>query len=303
MILIKRFLRSVFAVWYLLNDSFKHFIYSAPNDNLVLRNSKEYSKITILEKDLHRIEKGLSLLNAKKSFGAEPAKRIASFINNSSVASDSHLIERARVALDARNKWMNFGDRSEGILTGKVSPFPYDSKSDLFQKFFTSRRSIRNFVGFAPSVDQIVRAIEWSINTPSVCNRQGWFVWYVSEENLLHKILLLQNGNVGLNNLKGVLIFGMDRKKYTLGSERNQIWIDGGLFAMSTVWALHAQGLGTCFLNWATSSKKSQMLRSLLEASGNIEFITLCAVGNFESDTLVAISPRNSSSQYLKYFN
>ncbi len=303
MIFIKRILRSAIAFVYVSFDSFSHFRFSAPDDGLIAPKLKEHSKITILEKDLHRIEKGLSLINAKKSFGVEPANRITSFLNSSTEPTDGYYKKRSRTALDARDKWINLGDRSEGRLTEKVSPTFDDSKRDLFEQFFTSRRSIRNFVGSAPSIDLIVRAIEWSINTPSVCNRQGWYVWYVTEERLLKKILSLQNGNSGFNNLNGVLIFGMDRKKYTLGSERNQIWVDGGLFAMSTAWALHAQGLGTCFLNWATSPRKTQVLRSLVNASRNIEFTTLCAVGFFEKDTLVAISPRKIPSQYLKHLS
>lgn len=303
MILIKKILKSLIAFVYVSIDSFSHFRYAAPDDGFISVKLKEYSKITILEKDLHRIEKGLSLINAKKTFGAEPANRIASYLNSSNEPNDGIYKKRSRTALQAREKWINLGDRSEGRLTEKVSPVFGDSKRDLFERFFTSRRSIRNFVGPAPSIDQIVEAIKWSINTPSVCNRQGWYVWYVTEEHLLQKILRLQNGNSGFNNLNSVLIFGMDRKKYTLGSERNQIWVDGGLFAMSTAWALHAQGLGTCFLNWATSPRKTRALRSLINASRNIEFTTLCAVGFFEKDTLVAISPRKNPSEYVKHLS
>ena len=303
MILIKKSFKKLIAFIYILIDLFGHFKYSAPDDGLITRTTKEYSRITILEKDLHRIEKGLSLLNAKKSFGLEPASRIDFFLRKHSQSIDGYYAKRSRMALEARDKWISSGERADGLLTERVSPQLDNSKWELFEQFFKSRRSIRNFVGSAPSRDQIFKAIDWSINTPSVCNRQGWYVWYVTQEHLLKKILSLQNGNAGFSNLNAVLIFGMDRKKYTLGSERNQIWIDGGLFAMSTVWGLHAQGLGTCFLNWATSPRKTQALRNLVGASRNIEFITLCAVGFFEKDTLVAISPRKIPSQYFEHLN
>jgi nitroreductase len=295
------FLRRLLALAYVSNDVYAHFRFSAPEDGLFSRRLKASSKTTILEKDLHRIEKALSLANAKRSFGAESAYRIQTFLRNNSESNNSTYILRSKLALEARDRWTSDADRANGMLTEKVSPFADNSDVEVFDKFFKSRRSIRNFAKTAPTEDQISKAIAWSINTPSVCNRQGWHVWYVTEPKLLEKILRLQNGNSGFDNLNAILIFGGNRKKYTLGSERNQIWIDGGLFAMSTVWALHAQGLGTCFLNWATSPRKTQKLRNLIGASRNIEFTTLCAVGAFESNTLVAISPRKPPSQYVEF--
>ena len=301
MMIFKRGFKRMIAFIYVLKDLHSHFKYSAPEDGLISTKLNASSRITILEKDLHRIEKGLSLANAKKSFGREPADRINSFLRNNSQSKDSDYHTRSRVALAARDSWILTGNRANGALTERVSPQIDSSTDGLFEQFFKTRRSIRNF-GISPvSENQILKALEWSINSPSVCNRQGWYVWYVTERDTLEEILSLQNGNSGFNNLNAVLIFGMDRRKYTLGSERNQIWIDGGLFAMSTLWALHAQGLGTCFLNWATSPKKSKKLRNLVGASDNIEFITLCAVGSFGTDTLVAKSPRKNPSQYIQF--
>ena len=49
-----------------------------------------------------------------------------------------------------------------------------------------------------------------------------------------------------------------------IGLERNQGWIDGGMFAMSLIYAFHALGIGTCCLNWAVDSRTDRTLRSVV---------------------------------------
>lgn len=57
MILIKKILKSLIAFVYVSIDSFSHFRYAAPDDGFISVKLKEYSKITILEKDLHKLKK------------------------------------------------------------------------------------------------------------------------------------------------------------------------------------------------------------------------------------------------------
>ena len=74
--------------------------------------------------------------------------------------------------------------------------------------------------------------------------------------------------------------------------ERNQCWIDGGMFAMSLVLGLHAQGLGTCFLNWSKSAPEDKAMRALLQLPPQEAIITLIAVGNLPRSLSVAKSVR-----------
>ena len=281
-----------------------HFKYAAPDDALISQSLKGSAISTIALKDIHRIEKGLSLINAKRPFGVDLAKRMSLFIEYCRKSRFDHqLSARATDALHSLAKWNREGDRGLGELTTLTSPYSGRMDQASWAEFFRSRKSIRNYsdVSSAPDSLEILKVIEMAINTPSVCNRQSWNVWYVSEESLLSKVLLLQNGNSGFRNLNSILIFGVDRRKFTLGSERNQHWIDGGLFAMSTIWALHAHGFGSCLLNWSVSPERTKELRALIGAEEYFEFITLCAVGRFEKESLAAISPRRSPSEYITF--
>jgi len=296
---------NVNAVKYVGLETWMHLKYAAPNDELISHSLNGSAISTIALKDIHRIEKGLSLNDAKRPFGQDLVKRMLIFKDYSRKSpSELKLSVRAVKALEALEKWNAEGDRSLGELTTLTSPYSGAMDEVGWTEFFQSRRSIRNYSDVWPAPDslEILKVLELALNTPSVCNRQSWKVWYLSEKSKVNKVLSLQNGNSGFSNLNALLIFGVDRRKFTLGSERNQHWIDGGLFAMSFIWALHSRGLGSCLLNWSVAPERTKELRELIGAEEYYEFITLCAVGRFDKESLSAISPRKAPTEYITFF-
>jgi nitroreductase len=296
--------REVKAVKDVCVDTWMHLKYAARSDEFISASLKDSALETIVLKDIHRIEKGLSLNDAKRPFGSDLARRISVFLERGKNIRNVEPIDiRAIEALAALEKWNDEGDRSLGKLTTLANPYSGTMDQTAWAEFFQSRKSIRNYSDVLPPPDSldISKVIQWAINTPSVCNRQSWKVWYITEKSLVNKVLQLQNGNSGFRNLNSILVFGVDRRKFTLGSERNQHWIDGGLFTMSTIWALHAQGFGSCLLNWSVSPERTSELRAIIGAEEYFEFISLCAVGRFEKDSLVAISPRLAPHEYINF--
>jgi len=61
-----------------------------------------------------------------------------------------------------------------------------------------------------------------------------------------------------------LLVLTSDLEWFVSAQERNQAWIDGGMFAMSLVLALHSFGLGTCCLNWCATPEQDEKLHSAL---------------------------------------
>jgi nitroreductase len=74
--------------------------------------------------------------------------------------------------------------------------------------------------------------------------------------------------------------------------ERNQGWIDGGLFAMTLVYALHSLGLGSCMLNWSVSNARDASFRAAFGVPENQGVICMIAVGHLRDSFRVAQSPR-----------
>src|SRR5690606_13556159 len=132
--------------------------------------------------------------------------------------------------------------------------------------FFLSRSSIRDFSCSAISNETIEKAIVLALNTPSVCNRQASFIYCLNTRAEIDKVLSLQNGNRGFGHeIPCLLILCVDISAFDTAGERYQQWVDGGMFSMSIVWALHSLGLASCCLNWSKGPIDDLKLRKLVK--------------------------------------
>jgi nitroreductase len=174
-----------------------------------------------------------------------------------------------------------------------------DSKKDL-KPFFASRHSVRNFALKEVDINLIEQAVEMAQRSPSVCNRQSSKVYVFSEEHQKKKVLSCQNGNRGFGDqASNVLIITSDLQNFASVGERNQSWIDGGMYAMSLVYALHSLGLGTCCLNWSVEYQVDQQLRQVAGIGDSEVVIMMVAVGHLPNELMVAQSPRKAVNEIL----
>ena len=102
----------------------------------------------------------------------------------------------------------------------------------------------------AGSREVIARAVRTAQRTPSVCNRQAWRVHVYTSPEDKDVVLRTQDGNAGFGHLAAsILLVSSDTRVYVSSGERHQAYVDGGMFAMSLVYALQAQGVASCCLN------------------------------------------------------
>ena len=173
------------------------------------------------------------------------------------------------------------------------------SKIDLTE-FFACRYSIRNFTDEEVDYNLIEQAIRMAQKTPSVCNRQSSKVYIFRNEEDRQLVLSYQNGNRGFGHLVNkVLIVTSDLQNFVSVGERNQCWIDGGMYAMSVVYALHSLGLGTCCLNWSVEYEVDRRLRKAANIPDSEAVIMMIAVGHIPEQLSVAQSPRKSIEEVM----
>jgi len=162
-----------------------------------------------------------------------------------------------------------------------------------FGEFIRNRHSIRSFEGSPVSLRKIRDAIAQARKTPSVCNRQPWrvHVWHRPES--IRKMLRHQNGNRGFGHEGSVLLLvTCDLENFVSTEERNEPYVDGGMFAMSLVYALHGLGLGCCCLNLCQQAYQS---RETARAGGIPDremLIMMILVGHLPPSVRVARSAR-----------
>lgn len=279
---------------------YRQFI--AHDDAQYVNNIEKSQLETQLTKDYHRIEKGLALSAPKRPFGKEVAKRLQTLLPvASSTDQNGAYVRYAQDALLALETWNN-----SGIIDDHISPINGTERHGItkenLEKFFITRKSIRNFSDTAPSQELLSEAIRLASFTPSVCNRQSARVHMYTSPSQVASILAHQNGNAGFREqVPAVAIITTDRRLFSGKTERNQRWVDGGLFAMSFVWALHGLGVGSCMLNWSMSNQQTRDLREAAAIPPWEDIIVLVACGEPAPAHRYARSPRRSQAEIATF--
>lgn len=246
----------------------------------------------------HQIEKALTFPAPRRPFGLRVAKDLRSLLGRSRSASDN-LAPYARYADDALaalDLWNGEGKIDD--LVGPVGPergTPVLPHGEL-TRYFESRRSVRNFdVDRVPTIEMLDNAVALARHTPSVCNRQAGRIHLYRSRERVRELLRHQNGNRGFGESVSCLaVVTVEREAFLGVGERNQRWVDGGLLAMSFVWALHGLGLSTCMLNWSEANAATDRLRIAGDIPAHEDVIVMIAIGYPAAGHRVARSERRS---------
>ena len=115
----------------------------------------------------------------------------------------------------------------------------------------------------------------------------------------MDKLLKLQNGNNGFNqSINKLLIVTSDVKRFTK-LESNQIFVDGGLFAMSLLYSLHAQGIASCCLNTCLPYVDELSIKNEGDIPSSERLIMMIGIGMHKDTYEVAISDRDSVEEII----
>jgi nitroreductase len=270
----------------------------------------------------HSIEKGLALKTPRPGFGAEKIddlqRSLVEYVQR--YGADEHsavclqvLTSYAQFSrdqeVDARaveifvkelsEKLNGFSSESGGTIDVSRQAIR-DASSIDFHAFANSRHSVRNFTDEEVSIEAISEAVSLARKTPSVCNRQHWRVHVYSNTKDKSDVLRFQNGNSGFgHDASRVLVVTSDLRFFASAGERYQSWIDGGMFSMSLLYALHSIGLGACPLNWSVPASRDQAMRKRAGIPDNEVVLMMMAVGNLPAKFRVAASHRRPVDEIL----
>lgn len=271
--------------------------YAGPDDDRALECLLPQNLEMQLTKDYHRIEKGLTLPRPKSPFGSGPRERLEALLPAASDSSESGYVGDARSAVGALRAWNDTRQIDDVVapLGQRYSGLP--SSRD----FFSSRRSVRNYSSEPVAKETVEEAVRLALYSPSVCNRQAWRAYLFDEWQTIQDALRYQNGNAGFGEtIPCLILITVDMQMFAGANERRQPWIDGGLFAMSLVWALHSMGLASCMLNMSQPQSRTQALKRRFAVPENEEVIMFISIGYPADGFRVARSPRRSVEDVLK---
>ncbi|PYH48552.1 nitroreductase family protein [Aspergillus saccharolyticus JOP 1030-1] len=261
----------------------------------------------------HSLEKGLTLEEPRALFGRSKVKfiiravRALEKIGYTSVATRGgrgtiqdymrfHKEHHYSLPADYEKELRDFVSERDGLFPGGAVLLTKKEVQNAtafdYTRFVQTRHSIRHYTGESVSPEQIKLAVSRAIHTPRAVNRETRRVYVAYDTVLRNHVLKYQHGNIGFGHKLGaVLIITTDIREFDIIGERNQAWIDGGLFAMGLNFALHADNLGTCMLNWSADKEQDQALRSAFEIPEYEVIITMLGVGSLPESLRVAASP------------
>jgi len=294
-----------------------HFKYSFKNKG----NTDKEKLEAYLQKQFHVIEKGMALPNPRPGFGQE---KIADIVVNAKQYLKKHgantltdsLVTTLKeyVAFNELNKvdlTTDFFKNLRSFIaannatndTGGTKKVTQDEIADAiaidYSKFVKNRYSIRDFSDKDVPESHVNEAVSIAKYAPSVCNRQGWFAHLYTDKKKVKELLSLQNGNRGFtDSINKLIIITGDTKSFTK-YESNQIFVDGGLFAMSLIFALHAKEIGSIALNTDIPYVVEKKMRKAGEIAEQERIIMMLGVGFLKDEFRVAKSQRKSNKKIL----
>lgn len=180
----------------------------------------------------------------------------------------------------------------------------FNKKDHAFPEFSESRYSIRNYSGIDIPVKKIMDALELAKNSPSACNRQAWRTYVYTQKSKINTLLELQGGNRGFGHLANKLIIVCgELGLFCNSNERNQVYIDGGIYTMNLLYALHYTGIASCVLNCSFDPAKEKQIKDIAGIKDSEVLIVMITCGMPPDVFKVALSPRYPVDRTNKIIN
>lgn len=299
---------------------------------LYAKHSTIFSKETFAKKEAelilqyHGLEKGMLFNPMKPRFAVNRVEKIIKLLNDDEIKSRinlSQVFTGYMVAIEYYNLHKNKGIEISDYYTeenylnfkemvSKVNRDFNSGKIDLnikdlyidnqnFYDFAKSRKSIRNYSGELVPRITIEKVIELANTSPSVCNRQGTKVKLIENKKLIDKVLEIQGGFTGyIETVHQLLIVTVDRQYfYTIG-ERNQFYIDGGIYLMNLLYALHFYKIAACPANWGKDIQAEKELNKYIQIPESEKIICMIPIGISVENISVTLSQRRDVHEVLE---
>ncbi|KAB7788120.1 nitroreductase family protein [Bifidobacterium cebidarum] len=272
----------------------------------------------------HQIEKGLSHENFRPGFGKGVLKAMATLLTRlqqtGDDAANTFVYQQAISALheyvkrhhdidydltymrnmfpdDLWNAICNTDVKLAGVLTlGRTDKV--NNRHVDFKTLAECRYAIREYTDQPVTKEELDEAVDISMKTPSVCNRQATRIYEILNPQTIQTLLDIQGGYRGYPTPPALVLVTSDIRAFMNHMERNEPFVDGGLFSMSLLYALEYVGLAACPLNAMFSRKQDEQTRKILNIPDYELPVMYIAIGHYPEHARVCQSQRYPA-QYI----
>ncbi len=172
-----------------------------------------------------------------------------------------------------------------------------------FAQFSASRHSIRDFSGRIVPYDTMEQVFALAQNAPSACNRQATRVYAVYNEQLIAKLVDLQNHGRGFaDNARPLLVITTELQSWGVGEEWFGGYVDAGIYMMNLLYSLHYYKVAAVPLNWYADESSQQQIHELLNIPSSQEVVAFIACGEPTNEFNLVTSTRRDAREIVTYF-
>lgn len=291
------------------------------------RNLKNKSPEYLLRRNIHRIEKGLTMQPRKAVFALDYIGETVDAYQLYTESKPSPTEYEFKWFSDVLNEYFSNVEKDKYLKTAeeifKTSFYTLDSNKEVnplkripykrkladvpvqyenMLQLAKRRRSVRWFLDKEVPRDQIDNAIAVANLSPSACNRQPFEFRIFDDKELVQKIASASIGTTGFKaNIPVISVIVGKLDAYFSERDRHVIYIDGSLASMSFMFALETLGLSSCPINWPDIESKEKELANILGLSKFERPIMLVALGYPDPNGLVPFSEKKSMNKIRNY--
>lgn len=272
----------------------------------------------------HTLEKGLSLKSPRPLFGKEKIASLLALIDKYPSGVNLFPIQMAVGAMlqyVAFNRSLGLGDAYVDMVESRANNIKgkfkcearggtksivgiYEKIADsqfTYSQFLESRFSCRAFDSRLLSSEEVDRLLKIARNAPSQCNRQSVRVHFYQKPEKVQELLTYQGGSKGFAEaISNLFVVTFQITGWGGPGQRNQGYVDAGLFSMSLMLGCHALGLASCPLNLAVSNRTEALIRRCGNIPQYESLVMMVAVGTVDGRLeRAAMSPRLEVDQIL----
>jgi nitroreductase len=198
-------------------------------------------------------------------------------------------------------KFKNLSQLKADSIINHTNENYFNEVDNSFPAFSKSRKSVRTFTGENIPMNIIEKVIDLAKGAPSVCNRQPTKVYYISDKKSIDRILDIQQGLNGYyDGITQLMVVVSDRNYFYTVGERNQLYIDGGIFVMNLLYSLHYYKIGACPAHWGHNFQKDKEIQKEIGLKDSEKVICLIPIGIPVESFKTCLSMRRSSDEILK---
>jgi nitroreductase len=303
-----------------------------PEQKAILRGKVEYNYVergdspnNRLIKNTHQIEKGISMDDRRDVFGEGYINDLVEDIElawnteNQDISS-----EQLRWSVDVLNQYFSIVDDTDIIAEARESfnkllrdieykpddqvprkrsqiqqsPVSYEE----FKRLAEQRSSTRWFQQKSVSREMIDDAIRVAAQSPSACNRQSFEYRVYDDQDILDQILQPPLGISGFkDNIPCLIVLTGKQRAYRRDQEKNVVFVDASLSAMTFQYTLESMGLASCTINWPAIPSEHKRMQRIIDLDDDEIIITLIAVGYPDPDGMIPFSKKRDLGQLRSY--